>query len=102
MAVWEFCIVLSCAAAGRLPFASLCEAESRPHFFVGSGAFTVVVWQISIADATSLAVTATKSATVLHAAGATASDVAASQSSLKPLLRTSNAPGLTSVGLEHA
>src|SRR6185503_18472936 len=66
-----------------------------PHFLVASGAFAVVVWQRSIALATSEAVTVANFCTVLQVGAGMVSEVAASQSSLIPLPTASNAPGFT-------
>src|SRR5688500_13013123 len=93
-------MLLSCAALGTVPFARSCWPLMRPHFFCGRGGFAVVVWQMSMAWATCVAVTALKSATDAHAAGATVSELAGSQSSSTPLFSTSNAPGFTRAGVE--
>src|SRR6185503_9690404 len=59
---------------------------------------SVVVWQMSIACATWVAVTAVKSAVVAHEPVGVVSLVAASQSLFTPSPTTSSAPGLTSLG----
>src|SRR5688500_11066595 len=101
MAVWLSCMLLSCVCVGLFPLASSCCAVIRPHCLLWSGGLAVGVWQLSIAWAPSMSVTATKSATLLHAAVGTVSLEPASQSSSCALSRTSNAPGLTSFGVEQ-
>ncbi len=81
---------------GVEPSASTWVPLIRPHFFVASGGFAVVVWQRSIALARSLPVTPVNLAAVLQLDGATVSEVAASQSLSRASPTTSNAPGLTS------
>ena len=56
---------------------------------------------MSMAEATSAAVTLANFCAGEQAVGATVSEVAGSQSSSTPLLSTSNAPGLTCDGLEQ-
>jgi hypothetical protein len=67
-----------------------------PHFLVAIGGFAVVVWQRSIALATSEAVTVANFCTVLQVGAAVVSEEAGSQSSSTPLPTASNAPGFTS------